>query len=75
MQVSTLVTLPMEDAPTLADAGIDPLRLRRQSHILQARRKLLRGRICMHRLHGRDGSLSNFWERTALKSLDLVCGW
>jgi hypothetical protein len=34
MQVRPLVTLPVDTAPTLTDADIDPLRVRRQSHIL-----------------------------------------
>lgn len=34
MSVRPLVTLPLDEAPTLSDAGIDPLRVRRQSHIL-----------------------------------------
>lgn len=34
MDVRPLVTLALGDAPTLADAGIDPLRVRRQSHIV-----------------------------------------
>jgi len=34
MDVRPLVTLALDDAPTLADARIDPLRLRRQSHIV-----------------------------------------
>ena len=34
MDVRPLVTLSLDDAPTLADAGIDPLRVRRQSHIV-----------------------------------------
>jgi hypothetical protein len=34
MDVRPLVTLPMEAAPSLADIGVDPLRVRRQSHIL-----------------------------------------
>lgn len=34
MDVRPLVTLPMDDAPSLADAGFDPLRVRRQSHIV-----------------------------------------
>lgn len=34
MSVRPVVTLPMEIGPTLAEAGIEPLRLRRQSHIL-----------------------------------------
>ncbi|MEJ7783725.1 MAG: hypothetical protein WKF96_02905 [Solirubrobacteraceae bacterium] len=34
MDVRPLVTLSLDDAPTLAQAGIDPLRVRRQSHIV-----------------------------------------
>jgi hypothetical protein len=34
MDVRPLVTLPLDDSPTLAEAGIDPVRVRRQSHIL-----------------------------------------
>lgn len=37
MDVRPLVTLPLDDAPTLAEAGVDPLRVRRQSHILLTR--------------------------------------
>ena len=39
MAVRPLVTLPLADAPSLADAGIDPLRVRRQSHILLTRKE------------------------------------
>jgi len=34
MDVRPLVTLPLDDSPTLAEAGIDAVRVRRQSHIL-----------------------------------------
>jgi hypothetical protein len=34
MDVRPLVTLPLDDSPTLAEVGIDPVRVRRQSHIL-----------------------------------------
>jgi hypothetical protein len=34
MDVRPLVTLPLEVAPSLADVGVDSLRVRRQSHIL-----------------------------------------
>jgi len=34
MNVRPLVTLPLEVAPSLAEVGIDSLRVRRQSHIL-----------------------------------------
>lgn len=44
MQVRPLVTLPLGDAPTLAEAGIDPLRLRRQSHIVLTREEYERVR-------------------------------
>jgi hypothetical protein len=33
MDVRPLVTLPIDVAPTLADVGIEPRRVRRQSHI------------------------------------------
>ncbi len=34
MDVRPLVTHSLDDAPTLAEAGIDSLRVRRQSHIV-----------------------------------------
>jgi hypothetical protein len=34
IDVPPIITLPLEDAPTLTDAGIDPRRGRRQSPIL-----------------------------------------
>jgi hypothetical protein len=34
MDVRPLVTLPLDVAPSLADVGVDSLRVRRQSHIL-----------------------------------------
>ncbi|MFL5817731.1 MAG: hypothetical protein ACJ76L_09025 [Conexibacter sp.] len=37
MAVRPLVTLPLGVAPSLAEIGIDPLRVRRQSHILLTR--------------------------------------
>lgn len=39
MDVRPLVTLALDDAPTLVDAGIDPLRVRRQSHIVLTTRE------------------------------------
>jgi hypothetical protein len=44
MEVRPLVTLPLDDAPTLADVGIDPLRVRRQSHILLSQPEFNRAR-------------------------------
>lgn len=37
MAVRPIIALPLTTAPSLADAGIDPLRVRRQSHILLTR--------------------------------------
>jgi hypothetical protein len=37
MDVRPLVTLPLDDTPTLAEGGIDPVRVRRQSHIVLTR--------------------------------------
>ena len=34
MQVRPIITLPLEHAPRLVDVSVDPLRLRRQSHIV-----------------------------------------
>lgn len=54
MDVRPLVTVPMGDAPTLADVGIDPLRVRRQSHILlnQAEYAAARDQLLTAATHG-----------------------
>ena len=54
MEVRPLVVLPMGDAPTLDDVGIDPLRVRRQSHIKLTREEYLVARDLITAAAGRD---------------------
>ena len=49
-----LVTLPLDDAPTLAGAGIDPLRVRRQSHIVLTTEEFVRIRDLILAAAARD---------------------
>jgi len=44
MDIRPLITIPMEHAPSLADVGIDPLRVRRQSYILLTKEEYERAR-------------------------------
>ena len=62
MAVRPLVTLDLADAPTLDQASFDPLRLRRQSHVLLDRaeysdlRELITDKVLeMTNVHQRAG--------------------